>query len=144
MKAVIIIPTYNEKGNIEKLIGVLEEEVFPPIKNYEMAILVADDTSPDGTADVVRQLMGKYKNLEIIVGKKEGLGAAYMRGMTYAIEKMNADVVFEMDADFFHDPKKVPEFLQKLTKATILSSEQDTAPEVRFRQTGDCTVNFSR
>jgi dolichol-phosphate mannosyltransferase len=113
MKAVIIIPTYNEKGNIEKLITVLEEEIFPKIKD-EMAILIADDSSPDKTADIVKGLMGKYKNLDLIVGKKEGLGAAYIRGMTYAIEKMNIDVMFEMDADFFHDPTKIPEFLEQL------------------------------
>lgn len=114
MHAVIIIPTYNEKGNIELLIENLEEEVFPQIKTHQMSILVADDSSPDGTGEVVRQLQSKYKNLELLVDKKAGLGAAYIRAMTYAIEKMNADVMFEMDADFFHDPKKIPEFLQKI------------------------------
>lgn len=114
MKVVIIIPTYNEKGNIERLLEVLEEEIFPQVKNYEMAILVADDSSPDGTGDIVKGFMEKYKNLDLIVGKKAGLGAAYVRGMTYAIEKMGADVLFEMDADFFHDPKKIPEFLTKI------------------------------
>lgn len=114
MKAVIIIPTYNEKGNIEKLIDILETEVFPNIKNYDMNILVADDNSPDGTGDIVRKLMKKWKNLDINVGEKVGLGAAYVRAMTYAIEKMNADVMFEMDADFFHDPYKIPEFLKKI------------------------------
>ncbi len=114
MHAVIIIPTYNEKGNIELLIENLEEEIFPQIKTYQMSILVADDSSPDGTGEVVAELQKKYKNLELLVGKKAGLGAAYTRAMTYAIERMNADVMFEMDADFFHDPKKIPEFLQKI------------------------------
>ncbi|MBP9716908.1 MAG: glycosyltransferase family 2 protein [Candidatus Levybacteria bacterium] len=114
MKAVVIIPTYNEKGNIEKLIEVLEKEIFPDIKNYEMGILVADDNSPDGTGEIVKDLMKKWKNLELITGKKEGLGAAYVRGMDHAISNMKADVVFEMDADFFHDPKKIPEFLKKI------------------------------
>lgn len=114
MKAVIILPTYNEKGNIEKIITLLEEEIFPKIKNHTMAILVADDMSPDGTADVVKTLMKKWKNVELSSGEKKGLGAAYIRGMTYAIEKMGADVVFEMDADFFHDPYKIPEFLKKI------------------------------
>lgn len=114
MKAVVIIPTYNEKGNIEKLLDVLEKEIFPQIKNYEMGILVADDNSPDGTADIVKDHMKKWKNIELITGKKEGLGAAYIRGMDHAISKMNADVVFEMDADFFHDPKKIPDFLKKI------------------------------
>lgn len=114
MKVVIINPTYNEKGNIEKLITILEEEIFPNIKKYEMYILVADDNSPDGTADVVKNLMKKYKNLNLSQGKKQGLGAAYVRAMGYAIEKLDADIMFEMDADFFHDPKKIPEFLKKI------------------------------
>lgn len=114
MKVVIIIPTYNEKGNIEKLIGILENDVFPKIKEHNMNILVADDNSPDGTADIVKSLMKKWKNIDVNSGEKKGLGAAYIRAMTYAIEKMNADVMFEMDADFFHDPYRVPEFLKKI------------------------------
>ncbi|HEX8931913.1 MAG TPA: glycosyltransferase [Patescibacteria group bacterium] len=114
MKAIIINPTYNEKENIQKLIDILEEEVFPPIKNWEMGILVADDNSPDGTAEVVRDLMKKYKNLHLITGSKKGLGAAYVRAMDYAIKELHADVIFEMDSDLQHDPKKVPQFLAKI------------------------------
>ena len=114
MNVVIVIPTYNEEGNIERLIEILENDIFPKIKNHEMSILVADDSSPDGTADIVRNYMKKYKNIDISVGKKAGLGTAYLRGMSYAIEKMNADVMFEMDADLFHDPAKIPQFLEKI------------------------------
>lgn len=114
MKVVVIIPTYNEKGNIEKLITVLQEEIFPHIKDHEMSILVVDDNSPDGTADEVRHLMKKWDNVDLLVGEKLGLGAAYVRGMTHAIDEMGADVMFEMDADLSHDPKKIPEFLQKI------------------------------
>jgi len=114
MKIVIINPTYNEKGNIERLITILEEEIFPEIKNHEMHILVADDSSPDGTGDAVKKLQKKYKNLHLNVGEKQGLGAAYIRAMTYAIDELKADVVFEMDADGQHDPKKVPDFIKKI------------------------------
>src|SRR3990167_3468465 len=114
MKVVIVNPTYNEKGNIDRLIPVLESEIFPQIKNHDMNILVADDNSPDGTADEVKKLMQKWKNIDISQGEKHGLGAAYIRGMTYAIEEMGADVVFEMDADLQHDPNKIPEFLKKI------------------------------
>ena len=114
MKTVIILPTYNETGNIEKIIEILENKVFPNIKNHEMYILVADDSSPDGTADIVKGLMKKYKNLHLNSGQKNGLGAAYVRAMNYAINELNAEVIFEMDADFFHDPYKVPEFLEKI------------------------------
>ncbi|RJQ25636.1 glycosyltransferase family 2 protein [Candidatus Parcubacteria bacterium] len=114
MKAVVILPTYQEKGNVERVIPILQDKIFPKIANYEMSILVADDNSPDGTAEEVRKLMKKYKNLNILEGEKKGLGAAYVRGMTYAIETMKADVVFEMDADLSHDPYKIPEFLKKI------------------------------
>ena len=114
MKVVIILPTYNEKGNIERLIPILEKDVFPKIKKHDMNILVVDDNSPDGTGDEVRKLMSKWENIKLNRAVKQGLGAAYIRGMTFAIEKMNADIMFEMDADFFHDPKKIPEFLEKI------------------------------
>ena len=114
MKVVIILPTYDERENIKKLIPYLETEIFPQIKNHTMSILVADDNSPDGTEKEVKELMKKWKNIELSSGEKRGLGAAYIRGMTYALEKMGADVMFEMDADGQHDPKKIPDFLEKI------------------------------
>lgn len=114
MKVIIILPTYNEKHNIEKLIPILEEDIIPNIKNHEVHILVADDNSPDGTGDEVKKFMKKWQNIHLNTGEKKGLGAAYVRAMTYAIDKLQADVLFEFDADFFHDPKKIPEFVQKI------------------------------
>lgn len=114
MKIVVIPATYNEKGNIERLITILEEEAFPTIKNHDMHILVADDNSPDGTADVVRSLMKKWKNLDVSLGEKKGLGAAYIRAMSFAIDKMGADVVCEIDADLSHDPREIPNFIKKI------------------------------
>jgi dolichol-phosphate mannosyltransferase len=136
MKVVVITPTYNEKGNIERLINILEEEVFPTIKNHDMNILVADDSSPDGTADAVKALMGKWKNLEVNNGEKRGLGAAYVRAMTYAVEKKNADVMFEMDADLQHDPKKLPQFLQKIDEG------YDMVIGTRYSQGGSIPENW--
>lgn len=114
MKVIIINPTYNEKGNIERLILILQQEIFPKIKNHEMHILVADDNSPDGTGETVKKLMKKYKNLHLVSGPKHGLGAAYVRAINLAIEKLGADIIFEMDSDLSHEPKKIPEFLQKI------------------------------
>ncbi len=114
MKVVVILPTYNEKENLEKIIPLLEEEVFPKVPNHEMHILVADDSSPDGTADVVKKLMEKWKNLHLNTGEKKGLGAAYIRAMRYGIESLGAEVFFEMDADGQHDATKIPEFLKKI------------------------------
>lgn len=115
MKAVIVIPTYNEKGNIKKLIESLEKAIFPDIKNWEMHILVVDDESPDGTANEVEELIKDYKNLHLLRnGQKAGLGAAYIKGMSLAVEKLNADVLFELDADGQHEETKIPLFLKKI------------------------------
>src|SRR5258706_5393381 len=114
MKVVILLPTYNEKGNIERIIPLLEEKIFPTIKGHKMHILVADDTSPDGTGEIAKMFMGKWNNIELSLGKKEGLGTATLRGFTYVFEKMNADVLIDMDADLSHDPTKIPEFIKKI------------------------------
>lgn len=114
MKVIVIIPTYNEAENIGPLIDVIEKEIFPQVKNHEMNILVVDDSSPDGTHKIVEEKMKEFKNLHLAIGGKQGLGAAYIRGMDYAINQLGAEVIFEMDADFSHDPKKIPEFLEKI------------------------------
>lgn len=101
-KVVIVMPTYNEKKNISLMIKALFEEEFPKIKNAEMHLLVVDDNSPDGTGEVVKENQKKHSNLHLLTGEKEGLGWAYVRGMRYAMEKLNADAVLEMDADFQH------------------------------------------
>jgi len=114
MKVIVIIPTYNEKENIGRMVDVLEGEIFPKIKNNQMEILVVDDKSPDGTADVVREKMKKYSNITLSLGDKKGLGAAYKRGMKYAMEEMKAGAVIEFDADFQHDPKHIIDLVKKL------------------------------
>lgn len=136
MKVVIVIPTYNEKGNIERLIKILQEDIFPKIKNHNMNILVVDDNSPDGTANEVRELMAKWKNIEISSGEKRGLGAAYVRGISWAIEKMGAQLLFEMDADLSHDPKKIPEFLAKIDQG------YDMVIGTRYSQGGSIPSNW--
>lgn len=136
MKVVVIIPTYNEKGNIERLIDILETQIFPSIKNHNMSILVADDNSPDGTSREVKKLMNKWKNVDLCTGEKKGLGAAYIRGMTYAIGKMGAEAMFEMDADLSHDPKKIPEFLKKIDEGA------DMVVGTRYSQEGSIPANW--
>ena len=136
MKVVIINPTYNEKENIERLISILENEIFPHIKKHDMNILVADDNSPDGTAEEVKKLMKKWDNIELNSGEKHGLGAAYVRAMTYAIDEMGADIVFEMDADLQHDPKKIPEFIK------IIEEGADMAIGNRYSDGGSIPKNW--
>ncbi|MDB6090231.1 MAG: glycosyltransferase [Gammaproteobacteria bacterium] len=112
MKVVIIVPTYNESGNIIPLITALQAQ-FKRLR-HDMHILVVDDNSPDGTAGLVRQAMQEYSNVHLQTGTKAGLGAAYIRGMQYALGELGAAAVFEMDADFSHDPADVPRLLAAL------------------------------
>lgn len=112
MKIVIILPTYNEKDNISRMIPLLEEDVLPKIKNHDVRLLVVDDNSPDGTADVVKEFMKKWKNIELLSGDKKGLGAAYVRGMRYAMDTINADAVMEFDSDFQHNPHDIPRLVE--------------------------------
>ena len=113
-KAVIILPTYNERENIAHTIEVLQG-VFAKIKNWHMSILVVDDTSPDKTYELVSQIAKKSTNVHLLINKqKNGLGAAYLKGMAEAFGRLEADVVFEFDADLSHDPTKIPEMLNRI------------------------------
>ncbi len=108
-KALIIIPTYNEAENIANIIN---ELVAINYDNVTIEILVVDDNSMDGTAALVKNL--NHSRVHIIERPgKLGLGTAYIRGFRFAIEN-NYDYVFEMDADFSHDPKAIPAFFDKL------------------------------
>jgi cellulose synthase/poly-beta-1,6-N-acetylglucosamine synthase-like glycosyltransferase len=79
---------------------------------------VVDDTSPDGTGEMVEHLQRLYPQLFLLRGKKEGLGKAYIRGFQHAIRVLKADAVFEMDADFSHNPNDIPRFIQALEKGS--------------------------
>ncbi len=114
MKIVIILPTYNEKENIGLMLRALQEQ-FANIR-HDMNILVVDDNSPDGTADIVRQEAARVSNIFLITGRKEGLGAAYIRGMKYAVGELRADAVMEMDSDFSHKPEDVPRLVAVIDK----------------------------
>lgn len=104
-KTLIIIPTYNEIDNIEKMLTTLFTK-YP-----EISILIIEDGSPDGTANVVKRLMPQYKNLSMIERQgKLGLGTAYVTGFKWALEH-GFDYIFEMDCDFSHDPDSIPDLL---------------------------------
>lgn len=106
-KVVIVMPAYNEAQNIALMVHELFSKEFPKIDGVEMHLLVVDDFSPDGTGDVVKNLMKHHKNLHILQKDKEGLGWAYVRGIQYAMKTLHADAILEMDADFQHPPKFV-------------------------------------
>ena len=119
-KAIIIIPTYNEAGNLARTLKKLSQ-VFQKINDWQMQILVVDDNSPDGTAQVVKKLQKKYSFLKLLLNKeKNGLGAAYLKGMDQAFNQLEADLVFEFDADLSHDPHKIPEMLKRIDQGSDL------------------------
>tara|TARA_X000000950_G_scaffold40412_1_gene43933 strand:- start:1091 stop:1813 length:723 start_codon:yes stop_codon:yes gene_type:complete len=107
-KALVIIPTYNEAENIKKVIEAI-------IREKKFDVLVVDDSSPDGTATVVKEIIESYqKKIFLEVKKnKDGLGRAYIHGFKWAIDKMY-DYVFEMDADFSHNPSELVTMLDYL------------------------------
>ena len=101
--SIIIIPTYNEKENIENII----RAVFGLEKFFH--ILIIEDNSPDGTADIVKRLQKEFPDRLFMIERKGklGLGTAYIAGFKWAIEK-KYDYIFEMDADFSHNPNDLP------------------------------------
>ena len=111
----IVIPTYNEKENI----GILIPQIVDVLKRNSVAeggnIVVVDDNSPDGTSEVVKEFMKRYKNVFLLNrNAKSGLGSAYVAGFKYALDKLGADIIFEMDGDHSHDPNDIGRFLDEL------------------------------
>jgi dolichol-phosphate mannosyltransferase len=109
MKNLVIIPTYNEIENINKII----RTTFS--LNKDVDILIVDDSSPDGTASQVTELIDEFKNRLFLINRKqkEGLGKAYITGFKWAISN-NYNTIIEMDADFSHDPSEIKNFIYKL------------------------------
>lgn len=106
MKACVILPTYNEAENIEKIIR--------KVKRHKVDILVVDDNSPDGTAKLAE---GMNVNL-LKRDKKEGLGKAYIAGFKHAMNEY--DILFEMDADLSHQPKYIHDFLKEIEENDLV------------------------
>ena len=106
MRAIVVIPTYNEKKNIVDLIG----RIFS--LNMNLSVLVVDDSSPDGTSQIIEKLATKFNNLFLIKREKKlGLGTAYIKGFEFALEK-GYELVVQMDADFSHDPKYLKDLVE--------------------------------
>ncbi len=110
-RKVVIIPTYNEKENIANII----RAVFALEGEYH--ILVIEDGSPDGTADIVRKLQEEYPDRLVMIERngKLGLGTAYITGFKWSIEH-GYDYIFEMDADFSHNPKDLPRLYEACSR----------------------------
>lgn len=107
LRSLIIIPTYNEKDNIERII----QRVIAVSPDFN--VLVVDDNSPDGTGQVVERLGSQDARIKIIHrAGKQGLGTAYIAGFNFALDN-NYDLIFEMDADFSHDPAYLLDLMKK-------------------------------
>ncbi|MBP7652715.1 polyprenol monophosphomannose synthase [Candidatus Dependentiae bacterium] len=117
LKKLVVIPTYNEKENIYKLIDLIVN------LDYEFNVCIVDDNSPDGTSGIVEQMKKEHLKKEQIhlikrTGKL-GLGTAYKTGIKYGLSN-GFEIIFTMDADFSHHPKYLPDFLVKLKENDIV------------------------
>jgi len=113
-RALVIVPTYNERFNIARLIpAVLAQDP-------SLEMLIVDDASPDGTGGVVDAIAANNDRVHVIHREgKLGLGTAYIAGFGWALER-KYDLIFEMDADFSHNPELLPEFLQSVKEADVV------------------------
>ena len=119
-KILVVIPTFNESENIPRLIP----KVLKQAEGIE--VLVVDDGSPDGTGDIVRRMGEKDPRVHLLErAAKMGLGTAYVAGFRYALAG-NYDFVFEMDADFSHNPKEIPVFLEKAREVDLVVGSRYT------------------
>jgi dolichol-phosphate mannosyltransferase len=110
MRAVVIIPTYNERDNLELLVQQIQKHA------NDLHILIVDDNSPDGTGDVAEALRSKDTSRVFVLHRKqkEGLGPAYVDGFRQALS-VGYEVILQMDADLSHDPSYLPEFLDRIS-----------------------------
>lgn len=114
MKKIVVIPTYNERENIVKLINQINK-----LKIDNTRILVVDDNGPDGTSDLVKEISKRNKNVHLLLRKEDkGRGSAGIAGFKEALE-MGGDIICEMDADFSHDPKHLPDLINNLKDCDV-------------------------
>jgi dolichol-phosphate mannosyltransferase len=113
-RALVIIPTYNERENLPNIVPLVLEQ------DPRLEVLVIDDNSPDGTGELADALAGADPRVHVVHRPgKRGLGTAYVDGFRWAI-KQGFDYVFEMDADFSHDPRHLPKFLAEIADADLV------------------------
>jgi len=115
MKALVIVPTYNEKENLPRIVP----EILA--QDERLHVLVVDDNSPDGTGQLADRLAADSGGRVFVMHReaKAGLGQAYLAGFRWALER-DFDLIFEMDADFSHDPKYLPDFLSAIESADLV------------------------
>jgi len=123
-RALVIVPTYNERVNIATLIARILEQ------DPRLEVLIVDDGSPDGTGELADEIAGREPRVHVMHrGRKLGLGTAYCAGFKWALERDYA-FVFEMDADFSHDPSHLPMFLKAIENADLVLGSRYNAGKV--------------
>ncbi|HKO16863.1 MAG TPA: polyprenol monophosphomannose synthase [Gemmatimonadaceae bacterium] len=114
-RALVIVPTYNERENIARLIDAVLGQ------DPRLEVLVVDDGSPDGTGGIVRTMMESTDRVHLLERpRKTGLGTAYIAGFEWALAQPDVELIFEMDADFSHDPAHLPHFLRAVEDADLV------------------------
>jgi dolichol-phosphate mannosyltransferase len=114
-RATVCLPTYDERENLEPMVRALGAVLGPDDR-----VLVIDDSSPDGTGDIAERLAAELEWVDVLHRpRKEGLGRAYLDGFRRALE-LGADLVFEMDCDFSHDPADVPRLVEAAEDADLV------------------------
>jgi dolichol-phosphate mannosyltransferase len=114
LKAMVVIPTYNEAENIERMVRTIR--AMPE----GIEVIIVDDGSPDGTGETADRMAREDRGVHVLHRKgKLGLGSAYVEGFKFALRN-GVDVVMEMDADFSHDPAALPDFLAKVREADLV------------------------
>jgi dolichol-phosphate mannosyltransferase len=123
-RALVVIPTYNERANLCRLVECVLAQ------DPRLEILVVDDGSPDGTGEIADQLTARNPRVHAVHRpRKMGLGTAYIAGFKWALER-DYDYVFEMDADFSHDPAHLPQFLAAIQNADLVLGSRYQAGRV--------------
>ena len=115
VKSLVIVPTYNERENVR---GLIPQVLAIP---SDLEILIVDDNSPDNTAGIVSEIAKKDSRVHLLSRKQKlGLGSAYVAGFKYALSRPEIEYVFEMDADFSHDPTSIPHFLEAIKDCDLV------------------------
>lgn len=115
MQTLVVIPTYNEHENIERIIG----EILA--LGLDLEVLVVDDNSPDGTGELMDEWCKREPRVHVLHRPgKMGLGGAYIKGFQWALAETEAEFIMEMDADFSHSPSAIPEFLENIKEVDLV------------------------
>lgn len=114
MKIAVVIPTYNEKDTLPSLIENLFEKIKPVVD--ELHLVIVDDSSPDGTADLARNIAEKFEKITVIQRPtKAGLGAAYKHGFNHVLDNLESNLIVQMDADNSHEPSEITIMIEKIS-----------------------------